>query len=307
VGVFDRAAQHVPIELAREARAVAAERGADAAIAIGGGSAIGLGKAIALESAIPIIAVPTTYAGSEMSPIYGLTEAGHKRTGRDPRVLPRTVIYDPDLSRTLPLEVAVPSAFNAIAHAFEGLYAPDANPVTSQLIAPRSISILVGNLDLLVDPHMAAFRKEQAAAPGSEPDGLLYGAWLAGMVLGTVRMGLHHRICHVLGGRLDLPHAPTHMVVLPYVVAFNEFATDELEWGLRAFGRWREPGLQALIRQLDQPTSLSELGMTESDVDPVVEDLMADPPPNPRPFDRAAIRQLLLNALHGDELRRDNS
>src|SRR3954468_17342308 len=143
VGVFARAAPHVPIELAREARSVAVERGADALIAVGGGSAIGLAKAIALESAIPIIAIPTTYSGSEMSPIFGLTEAGHKRTGRDPRVQPRTVIYDPDLSRDLPLDVAIPSAFNAIAHAVEGLYAPDVDPLTARQIAPEAIRLLV--------------------------------------------------------------------------------------------------------------------------------------------------------------------
>jgi alcohol dehydrogenase class IV len=240
-----------------------------------------------------------------MSPIYGLTEAGHKRTGRDPRVLPKTVIYDPELSRNLPLDVAVPSAFNAIAHAFEGIYAPDANPIMTRLIAPDAISTLVGNLTLLVDPEMIAFRKEGAAVPGSERDGLLHGAWLAGMVLGTVRMGLHHRICHVLGGQLNLPHAPTHMVVLPYVLAFNEGATEQLEWGLRMLGRWREPGLQALAHHLGQRVALAGLGMTAADIDPAVDEILADPPANPRPMDRPAIRDLLFRALSGETPRRE--
>jgi maleylacetate reductase len=298
VGVFDRAVAHVPIELAREARALAAERDADGAVAIGGGSAIGLAKAIALESTIPIIAIPTTYAGSEMSPIYGLTEAGHKRTGRDPRVLPRTVIYEPELSRDLPLDVAVPSAFNAIAHAVEGLYAPDGDPITTQLIAPEAIRALVSNLMLLSDPGADA---DFARA------GLLYGAWLAGTVLGTVRMGLHHRICHVLGGRLDLPHAPTHMVVLPYVLAYNERASEALESGLRMLGRWREPGLQALAHHLGQVATLADLGVSEADIDPVVDEVLADPPTNPRPLDRTALRDMLIRAIHGDEPRRDSA
>ncbi|MEY2684021.1 MAG: hypothetical protein RJA09_1165, partial [Pseudomonadota bacterium] len=122
-GVFPRAVMHVPIETAREAREEARRLGADCAIAIGGGSTTGLGKAIAMDSGLPILAIPTTYAGSEMTPIYGITEAGLKKTGKDPRVLPRTVIYDPELTLTLPVAMSVTSGMNAIAHAAEGLYA----------------------------------------------------------------------------------------------------------------------------------------------------------------------------------------
>jgi maleylacetate reductase len=101
-GCFTQAVMHVPVALARLAGDEARRLRADATVAIGGGSTIGLAKAVALELGLPILAVPTTYAGSEVSPIWGLTEDGVKRTGRDPRVLPRTVIYDPDLSLTLP-------------------------------------------------------------------------------------------------------------------------------------------------------------------------------------------------------------
>src|SRR5688572_12262849 len=137
-GVFTRAVMHVPIETAREAREVARRLYADCAIAIGGGSTTGLGKAIALESGLPILAIPTTYAGSEMTPIYGITEAGMKKTGRDARVLPRAVIYDPELTLGLPVAMSVTSGMNAIAHAAEGLYAQDGNPVMA-LMAEEGI------------------------------------------------------------------------------------------------------------------------------------------------------------------------
>jgi maleylacetate reductase len=294
VGVFDRAATHVPIELAREARALAAELGADAAIALGGGSAIGLGKAIALESAIPILAVPTTYAGSEMTPIYGLTEAGRKRTGRDPRVLPRTVIYDPELSRTLPVDISIASAFNAIAHAAEGLYARDANPITS-LMAEEAIGALASALPAI-----------RAVPDDLDLRGrLLYGAWLGGAVLGTVGMALHHRICHVLGGRLDLPHAATHTVVLPHVLAYNaDAAPDAIRRIALALGAADAADaavtLHALARRTAAPLSLRELGMTDSDVDPVLDDIVTDPPWNPRPIERGPIRGMLRDALDGE-------
>jgi maleylacetate reductase len=291
VGVFDRAVEHVPRELAGEARAVAAERGAEAAIAIGGGSAIGLGKAIALESSIPIIAVPTTYAGSEMTPIYGLTEAGRKRTGRDPRVLPRTVIYDPELSRLLPLEISIASGFNAIAHAAEGLYARDANPITS-LMAEEAIRAIAGALPALRttpdDPDLRAR--------------LLYGAWLAGSVLGAVGMALHHRICHVLGGRLDLPHAATHTVVLPHTLAYTApAAPDAMARIARALDASdAATGIHELALRTGAPTALRDLGMTHTDIEPVVDELIADPPQNPRPVERAGIQALLIDAFAGE-------
>ncbi len=291
VGVFDRATMHVPIELAREARAVAAANDADVAIAIGGGSAIGLGKAIALESAIPIIAVPTTYSGSEMSPIYGLTEAGHKRTGRDPRVLPRTVIYDPELSRTLPPDVSIQSGFNAIAHAAEGLYARDANPITN-LMAEEAIRALAD-----------ALRGIRAAPDDLELRGrLLYGAWLGGTVLGTVGMAIHHRICHVLGGRLDLPHAATHAVVLPHALAYNaDAARDAMGRIGRALDAADAPlALHELALRTHAPTSLRDLGMSDRDIDPAVEEIIANPPWNPRPIESEPIRALLIHALNGD-------
>jgi len=207
-GIFPQAVMHVPIETARPARDEARRLGADCAVAIGGGSTIGLGKAIALESGLPIVAIPTTYAGSEMTPIYGLTEDGLKKTGHDPRVLPRTVIYDPELSATLPMSITVTSAFNAIAHAAEGLYAHDGNPIVA-LMAEEGIRASAAALaPLKTDPGNLDARSDA-----------LYGAWLCGSVLGQVSMGLHHKLCHTLGGSFNLPHAEVHTIILPHALA----------------------------------------------------------------------------------------
>ena len=188
-GVFARAVMHVPIETAREAREVARRLDADCAVAIGGGSTTGLGKAIALDSGLPILAIPTTYAGSEMTPIYGITEAGMKKTGKDARVLPRTVIYDPELSRDLPVGMSITSGINAIAHAAEGLYALDSNPIMD-LMAKEGIAALGRALPAI---------KKEAGDMAARSDAL-YGAWLCGTVLGNVGMALHHKLCHTLGG-----------------------------------------------------------------------------------------------------------
>eukprot|EP01032_Pedospumella_encystans_P003692 gene3692-4368_t len=201
---------HVPIETAREAREVARRLDADCAVAIGGGSTTGLGKAIALDSGLPILAIPTTYAGSEMTPIYGITEAGLKKTGKDARVLPRAVIYDPELTLSLPVAMSVTSGINAIAHAAEGLYAVDANPIMD-LMAVEGIAALGRAL-----PVLRASAQDVAARGDA-----LYGAWLCGTVLGNVGMALHHKLCHTLGGSFNLPHAETHTIVLPHALAYN--------------------------------------------------------------------------------------
>src|SRR5436309_206532 len=215
-GLFDEAVMHVPIETARAARQRAAELGADACVSIGGGSTTGLGKAIALESSLPIIAVPTTYAGSEMTSIYGLTEAGIKKTGRDRRVLPATVLYDPELTLSLPPHISGPSGMNAIAHCVEGLYAEDANPIIS-LMAAEGIRALARSLPIVVrQPDNRNARSDA-----------LYGAWLAGTVLGAVGMALHHKLCHTLGGSFNLPHAEVHTVILPHAAAYNAGAAPE--------------------------------------------------------------------------------
>jgi maleylacetate reductase len=289
-GIHDGAEMHVPIESARKARALSAELGADCAVAIGGGSTIGLGKAIALESAIPIIAVPTTYAGSEMTPIYGITEDGVKRTGRDSRVLPRSVIYDPDLTMTLPLGMSLVSGMNAIAHSAEGLYARDGNPVMS-LMAEEGIRALAGGMTLLVENPGDKEARSQC----------LYGAWLCGTVLGNVGMALHHKLCHTLGGSFNLPHAETHSIVLPHALAYNSPAAPEAMARIaRAIGADdAAAGLHHMARTLGVPTALRDLGLKEADLDRACEMAMANPYWNPRPIEAPALRGLLQRAWEG--------
>jgi alcohol dehydrogenase class IV len=294
-GLYPKAVMHVPIEVARAARDEAKRIGADGAVAIGGGSTIGLGKAIALESGLPIIAVPTTYAGSEMTPIYGITEAGAKKTGRDPRVLPKLVIYDPMLTLKLPVAVSGSSGMNAIAHCVEALYAENANPVIS-LLAEEGIAALAAGLPRIVR------QPDDPAARGQA----LYGAWLAGTALGAVGMALHHKLCHTLGGSFNLPHAETHSIVLPHVTAFNSSAAPEAMGRIaRALGTKSAPaGLYDLAASLGVKLALRDIGMKESDLDAAAEIATRNPYYNPRPISQAAIRTLLDDAFHG---RRPNA
>lgn len=245
---------HVPVELITEVRTVVASLEADGLIAVGGGSAIGLAKGLALETGLPILAVPTTYAGSEMTPIFGLTESGLKRTGTDLRVLPKTVVYDPDLTLTLPVGMSVTSGINAIAHAAEGLYSRDANPLTS-LMAEEGIAALARSL-----PKIVAQPNDSSARADA-----LYGAWLCGAVLGSVGMALHHKLCHTLGGSFNLPHAPTHTIVLPHALAYNAGTVpDAMKRIARALGHdSAAQGLYELARANGAPVALREIGMRE--------------------------------------------
>jgi maleylacetate reductase len=294
VGVFPKAVMHVPIETAREAQELARRCGADCAIAIGGGSTTGLGKAIALDSGLPIIAIPTTYAGSEMTPIYGLTESGLKRTGKDPRVLPRTVIYDPQLSLSLPIGLSITSGINAIAHAAEGLYAKDSNPVID-LMAEEGIRSIATALPMLKrDPHDLQARSQA-----------LYGAWLCGTVLGSVGMALHHKLCHTLGGSFNLPHAEVHAVVLPHAIAFNAPA---IPTALMRLSRALQSDVPAaaiydLARLNGAPYSLRALGMAEADLNRAADLAMTNSYWNPQPTTRDDVRQLLQDAWEGNRPR----
>lgn len=289
-GIFDGAEMHVPIEVARRAREHAKAVGADCAVALGGGSTIGLGKAIALESSLPIIAIPTTYAGSEMTPIYGITEAGEKKTGRDIRVLPKTVLYDPTLSVGLPVGMSVVSGMNAIAHAAEGLYAKDGNPVMS-LMAEEGIRALAGGLKgIVLNASDIDARTE-----------CLYGTWLCGSVLGHVGMALHHKLCHVLGGSFNLPHAETHTIILPHALAYNTHAAPEaMKRIARALGvSHAAEGAFDLAKQLGAPMALRDIGLKEADLEAACKISMSNPYWNPRPIEEAALMDLLRNAWSG--------
>lgn len=290
VGLFDRAVMHVPIETAESAREEAKRLGADCCVAIGGGSTTGLAKAIALVSELPILAVPTTYAGSEMTPIWGLTEKGRKTTGRDPRVLPKTVLYDPCLTVTMPPMLSATSGMNSIAHCVEALYAQEANPIIS-MIAEDGIRALAESLPVVVkDPGNLEARGRA-----------LYGAWLGGIALGSVGMALHHKLCHTLGGTYNLPHAETHTVVLPHAAAYNEPAAPEaMERVGRALGsESAADGLYDLAAALGAPLSLAAIGMKAADLDRAAEIAVQNPYYNPRPITREGIRVLLGSAFEG--------
>ncbi len=292
-GVYPKAVMHVPVETAQAAIAEAQRVNADCALAVGGGSTTGLGKAIALQSGLPILAVPTTYAGSEMTPIWGMTENGLKKTGRDARVLPRTVIYDPELTVSLPVGLTVTSGMNAIAHAAEGLYAQDSNPVMD-LMAEEGIRALASALPLLrANPSDIDARGDA-----------LYGAWLCGTVLGNVGMALHHKLCHTLGGTLNLPHADVHTVVLPHAIAFNASAApDAMKKISRALGGAdAAQGLYRLAKDNGAPVALRNIGMQQSDIDRIAQIAVQNPYWNPRPIvpdAQPALRELLQRAWEG--------
>ena len=293
-GIFDRAVMHVPIETAREARAEAQRLGADCAVAIGGGSTTGLGKAIALDSGLPILAIPTTYAGSEMTTIYGITEGGQKKTGRDPRVLPRTVIYDPLLTLSLPVGLSITSGINAMAHAAECLYAVDGNPIMD-LQSEEGIAALGKALPLI---HQDPSNLEARSLA-------LYGAWLCGQALANAGMALHHKLCHTLGGSFNLPHAETHTIILPHALAYNAPAIpDALARMARALncqarGLTVPQAIYDLARDHGAPVALKDLGLSEPDLLKALDIALQNHYPNPRPLEKAPLRDLLYNAWHG--------
>jgi len=290
VGVCALAREHVPRQDADAAAQAASAAGADGVLAVGGGSAIGLAKAVALALPMRVAALPTTYAGSEMTSIFGVSEDGVKRTGRDERARPVLVVYDPELTLALPVATSVVSALNAVAHAVEALYASGIDPAT-QWMAEESLRCLA--------PAIAGICR----AP-REPDArerALYGAHLAGSALGAVGMGLHHRICHVLGGSFGLPHAQTHAALLPHVVAFNAAAApDAVARAARAIGAASAAqGLFELARRSGAPTDLRSLGLRETDLDAAAQRVAEHPGPNPRAASAADVRAILQRALDG--------
>ena len=289
-GVYAEAVMHVPIETARAARETARQLQADCCVAVGGSSTIGLGKAIALEGGLPIVAVPTTYAGSEMTPIYGLTEGGLKKTGRDRKVLPRTVLYDPALTVSLPRHISGPSGMNAIAHCVEALYAEDANPIIS-LLAAEGIRALARSLPIVVEEPQHLDARADA----------LYGAWLAGSALGATSMSIHHKLCHTLGGTFNLAHADVHTVILPHATAFNrEAAPDAMRIVAAAVGADdAAQGIYDLAVRLGAPIALKDIGMRHDDLDRAARLATENPYYNPRPVEYAGVRRLLEDAYQG--------
>lgn len=288
-GVFTGATMHTPVEVTEAAMKVVAETGADCVVSLGGGSTTGLGKAIAYRTDLLQIVVPTTYAGSEVTPILGQTEGGRKTTVRDARILPEIVIYDPSLTLGLPVAMSVTSGLNAMAHAVEGLYARDRNPISS-LMAVEGLRAFARSLPVIVSDAKNTDARSDA----------LYGAWLCGSVLGTVGMALHHKICHTLGGSFDTPHAETHAVMLPHTAAFNAAAAaSELAEAAGIFGGSIGGGLWDFAKAIGAPLSLKDFGLTEADLDRAASIAVENPYWNPRPIDRGTIRLLLQDAWEG--------
>jgi maleylacetate reductase len=291
-GLFAGAVMHTPVGVTEDALKRAADLKADGVIAVGGGSTVGLGKAIALRTGLPQIAIPTTYAGSEMTPILGETQNGVKTTRSSPEIMPRTVIYDVDLTLSLPVRVATVSGMNALAHSVEALDAKDRNPVVS-LMAADAIRAIVSAL-----PDIARTPDDVNARSLA-----LYGAWLSGLCLGSVGMALHHKLCHVLGGTFNLPHAETHAIVLPHAMAYNSVAVPDVEKQIAEIlgAHGAASALHDLAHRLGIPASLREIGMPEAGIDRAAELAIANPYWNPRPLERGDIRELIARAWAGEQ------
>jgi alcohol dehydrogenase class IV len=267
-----------------------AQGGADGIVALGGGSTIGLGKAIALRTDLPQVVLPTTYAGSEMTPILGETRDGVKTTQSSPKVLPEVVIYDVDLTIGLPPPQSATSGLNAMAHAVEALYARDRNPMT-EMMAIEGIRALADAL-----PRIVRAPSDRAARSDA-----LYGAWLCGSCLGAVGMALHHKLCHVLGGSLNLPHAETHAVVLPHALAYNAAAAPEAMSSLgKVFAGDPVMALVELAKKLGAPTALRDIGMPYEGIEIATRAALANLYWNPQPLEEDKLRTLIARAWAGD-------
>lgn len=288
--IYPGAVMHTPVNVTDAAMHQMRQMDCDGVVSVGGGSTIGLGKAIAYRTDLPQLVIPTTYAGSEMTSILGQSDKGKKTTLRSPKVLPETVIYDPELTLTLPDFISGPSGMNAIAHSVEALYAQNANPVTS-LMAEESIRALGKALPAVVKDGGSLEARTDA----------LYGSWLAGCCLGAVGMAIHHKICHTLGGSFDLPHADVHALMIAYSAAYNrEAAPDAMHRICRALGARDAPdALFELFNQVARFKSLAELGMTEQDLDRAASLAVESPYYNPRPITEPDIRRMLQAAFEG--------
>jgi maleylacetate reductase len=288
-GVFAEAAMHTPIQVTEKALSAYEASAADCVVSLGGGSTTGLGKAIATRTGADQVVIPTTYAGSEMTDILGETAGGEKTTRRDPSILPETVIYDVDLTRSLPPSLTVTSGLNAMAHAAEALYAPDRNPIVS-LMAADAIRALC-----LALPAIARNPDDRDARASA-----LYGAWLCGAALGGTSMALHHKLCHVLGGSFDTPHAETHAILLPHTIGFNSAkAADLLAPISQVLGGTPGVVLFDFAASLEAPTKLKDFGLGEAELERAADIAVKNPYWNPRPFDRASLLALLRDAWEG--------
>jgi maleylacetate reductase len=281
-GVHAQAVIHVPVEIARAGVAAARAAGADGLIAAGGGSAIGLAKAIARETGLAAIAVPTTYSGSEVTAVLGTTEGERKVTVRDARVLPRTIVYDPDLTLALPPAVTAASGMNAVAHCVEALWVADRTPVTVA-VATEALRRFADNLPRAVKDGADRGARCQCLA----------AAWLAGLAL-AAGSALHHKLAHVLGG-YGLPHAETHAIILPHATRFNLAAAPQARERLAEALRADDPAaaLAAMVRGLPIPQRLRDVGLAQDRIPAAAAEVAALNVTVPRPVTAADARALL--------------
>ena len=297
-GAFNGAAMHTPTSVTSEANEYLKSKSADSIVSIGGGSVTGLGKALSIRTGLPHISIPTTYAGSEMTPILGETDEGKKTTKSDPKILPATVIYDVDLTLTLPVHLVTTSGVNAIAHAVEGLYAKNNNPIITLLALEGTEALAEALPQLTEDPDNKSARERAQ-----------YGAWLCGSVLGSSAMAIHHKLCHTLGGSFGMPHSETHTIVLPHALSYNAPAIPEqlkqLATVLPGSDGDALKGLNLLLDKANAPRALKDFGFKESDIDKATEIAMSAQYPNPRPLEKESIRELLRRAWAGEPARGD--
>ena len=295
----DEVVMHVPVEVAERARQAAVGHRVDAVVSVGGGSTTGLAKAVAMTTGLPILAVPTTYAGSEATPVWGLTEGAKKTTGTDPRVLPKVIVYDAALTMSLPVDLSVASGLNALAHCVDALWGPHADPVNAALAAAGIRALRVGLPKVVAEPMDLDGR-----------EAVLFAAYLSAAAFASAGSGLHHKICHVLGGMYNLPHAQTHATVLPYVLAFNgpaaPAAAAAIAQALEVAGGEASAldGLAALKEELGAPRALADYGFTEDAVDEAAAAILPSvPDSNPRPVTEGDLRTLLRAAWSGADPR----
>lgn len=290
IGVLPEAVSQVPIELARRGQQKAREMDADCLVSVGGGASIGLGKGIALDLAIPVVAMPTTYSGSEMTGFCGITIDGVKRMHKSLRMLASTVIYDPTLSLSLPLDVSAASAMNALAHCVDVVYVPTASPVTVQAAVEGARVIMSALPRVARDPGDIEARSE-----------LLYGGYLAGAAL-TGGFALQHGVAHVLGGTYGVQHGLSHALVLPHVAAYNaQYAPEALGRIAGAMGVDRlGAAIFDVMREAGLPTRLADVGFAEDQIAEAARiTLETDDGGNPGPVTFEAVSGILRDALHG--------
>lgn len=292
IGLYDQAVMHVPIDTVEQAMLLAQQKNADCTVSIGGGSTTGLGKALALKLGLANIVIPTSYAGSEMTNIWGITENNRKVTGRDESVVPNLTIYDPELTRSLPAKFAGPSGLNAMAQAVVNVASGKVNPIV-QVMALEAVRALSSSLPLLIDDPSNMQAHSEA----------LYGACLAGGSLGTGTTSLHHRLCHTFGGTFNTPHAETHTILLPHCVAYNTGATarDTAKLAEALGVENAAQGIYQLAKTLGAPTSLKAIGIKEADLDLATTIALDTPVNNPEPVSADRLRALLQRAWSGEK------